>query len=264
MNRVEAPLRPDQQDELYLPLIPELRDTAREGYGDPNNMKYHAWQGHIEPVTERNLSFREARLNVDMDGVPGQFMTEVGSYFHDYKLEKYLLALASGIVLAPTAVIYAADESGKELWKRGVDRFTIAEFKDTMRGTEAGVVCDTPAKLNLCCSDLFNAGEDYETVMKVDTTKLLQEKEYVTEVEVDEIAFKTGSFHYLAQYYFKNLWVPNLLRTSQEHLEFYKRFGQNLTTMGLEQIRSVGEEAVKGIVQVVDDLQTRLSVLGEL
>lgn len=50
MSRVEAPLTPEQQDELYLPLIPDLRDIAHEGYGDPDRMKYHAWQSHIEPV----------------------------------------------------------------------------------------------------------------------------------------------------------------------------------------------------------------------
>lgn len=261
MGRAEAPLTPEQQDELYLPLIPDLRDVAREGYGDPGRMKYHAWQSHIEPVREHSLGFRQAQLESGMDGVPGQFITETASDFHDYLLERYLLALARGKVLAPTAETYTADEAGKVLKEMGVDRFTVAEFKDTIRGTEAGVVCDTLAKLNLCCADLFNTGEDYETVMKADTAKLRDEKEYVTEIEVDEVAFRTGSIHYLARYYFKNLWVPSLLNASQENLEFYIRFGQNLTTMGFEQIRSVGEEAVRGIVQVVAELQTRLPIL---
>lgn len=261
MSRVDAPLTPEQQDELYLPLIPDLRDVAREGYGDPDHMKYHAWQGHIEPVREHNLGFREAQLEAGVDGVPGQFITETTSDFHDYLLESYLLALARGKVLAPTAEIYAGNESGKILRKKGVDRFTVAEFQETIRGTEAGVVCDTLAKLNLCCADLFNTGEDYETVMKADTAKLRDEKEYITQIEVDETVFGIGSLHYLAKYYFKNLWVPDLLRSSRTNLDFYIRFGQNLTTMGLEQVRSVGEEAIKGIVQVVADLQTRLPIL---
>lgn len=261
MSRAEAPLTPEQQDEMYLPLIPDLRDIAREGYGDPDRMKYHAWQGHIEPVTERNLGFRQTQLEAGMNGVPGQFITEMGGYFHDYKIEKYLQAFAKGIVLAPTAEVYAANESGKELRRRGVDPFTIAELKNTIRGTEAGAVCDTLAKLNLCCADLFNTGEDYETVMKVDTARLLDEEKYVSGIEVDEISFTIGSLRYLAQYYFKNLWVPNLLRASPANLEFYIRFGHNLTTMGLEQIKNVGEEAVKSIVLLVTDLQTHLPLL---
>src|SRR5688572_24198929 len=102
MSDRESPLSPKAQDELYMPLVDDLRDIAHSGYGDPGKMKYHAWEGHIVPVREHNLEFRSAQLAGGIEGIPSQFITETSSDFHDYLIEKYLRSLNKGVQLAPT------------------------------------------------------------------------------------------------------------------------------------------------------------------
>lgn len=257
----ERPLPTPEQDERYLPLLPELQEELAAGYSGPERMPYHGWPHHPFSVRDANLAIRKAQLKAGVSGVPSEFVTIFGSLAHDYLLDEYIRMCRDGKPPAPSAELYAAQKSGKLLLVRQVDPLTVAESGQNILGTAAGVRCTTLGMLNLCFADLNGTAEDFETVMKPDTAALRREKEIIEEKEVDELKFGVGSVYHLLRYRYENLLVPRFLIQNPDLLKRFVAMGFNLQQMTQGLALQTGEKSVRifarGLGSIVERLFSR-------
>lgn len=249
MKTIDRPLTPEEQDERYLHLIPDIEAEFEAGY-DETLLEYHIWQ-HANNVYEANSRHRQELIALGYRNIPGRFMTFVDSKGHDFRYKKYFDLQKNGDNPYSSAEELSGVEAGHILTSKGIDKFTVAEFAHNVMGTKLGVRCNTMGRLTLCAADLQNTGEDYENTMKPDTEKLRIEKSRLDETLIDPTKFAVGALVVLTRYHFENLFVPRLLSKSPRIREFYFKQGANLRRMAFEQAAlagQVGEDAVNSFL----------------
>ncbi len=259
MSILLAPLSPEEQDERYMHLVPEIDAIFQEGYDD-TTLEYHVWT-HGLSTFDKNKFYRDELRALGIPGIPGEFMTHIDSKGHDFRLKKFFDLKRNGNNTYSAAEDLTVSEGSEVLRAFGVDDFTVQEFGDNIIGTKVGVRCNTWGRFTLCAADLRGTGEDYETVMKPDTEKLRVEKENLEEIQVDPARFAVGSLVLLARYHFENLYVPLFLSQSLSAQEFYEAQGSNLRKLGIEAaslVGLVGEEKVNEFLQKLGSQVARL------
>ncbi len=262
MSVLSAPLSPEEQDKLYMHLVPEIEEAFQEGY-DENVLKYHVW-AHGLSVYDRAETFRAPLRALGLPNIPGKFMTHIDSKGHDFRFKKFFDLEKSGNNPYDSPEELTVVEGRELLTSMGIDEFTIGEFEDNVWGTKVGTRCNTWGRFTLCAADLNGTGEDYDTVMKRDTENLRVEKENLTGSSVDPAKFAVGSLVLLTRYHFENLLIPQFLLRSSLIRDLYAKQHFNLKKLGGEAALAagaVGEEAVNEFLRKLGGHMTRLCPL---
>lgn len=258
MKILEHSPSPEEQDELYLPLMPDIYDEAEKGY-DPR-LDYHSWP-HGVFVKDRSLEIRDQLILAGAKNVPGIFTTVTSALMHDYDYRLFQWQKRNGTNKHPSAEAMAVSKTTDLLTRFGVDPITIEQTVDPIWGTMLGQRCHTLGRFTLCVADLDNTAADYETEFKPKTEDLRRETEWLGDKSIDPLAFASGSLVVLTRYHFENLGVFRLLRQHTVYLDFFKRQAENLRLLGLEVVSGagvVGEEAVQSFFQKMGDQVARL------
>jgi hypothetical protein len=264
LNVVERPLTPEEQDERYLHLVPELDARYQAGY-DEIDLVYHVW-GHGLNTFETTDKIRDELRERNVPNVPGKFVTHLDGKGHDYFLRKWF-RLMLDIDKNPfsSAEQMHGIESGLMVAELGVDRFTIREHQFDVMGTKLGVRCNKPGPYSLCAGDMSNTGRDYTTVMKPDTEMLRREKENLFQTEVDPLQFMIGSFLVIGRYHYENLGNNKFLQYSPTMQELHDQRRKNLELMFAEiteNIAHIGKAALKSqLSKAFDTVKEKLPAL---
>lgn len=245
----ERRLTPEEQDERYMHLVPDIEAAFQAGYSD--ELIYHVW-GHGLSTYETNAAFRDDMRERGVRNVPGQFMTHVDSKGHDFRFWDFFALKKAGNMKLGQAEALAIHSGGEVLRAMGVDEFTIQEFGHNVWGTRLGTRCSTVGQYTLCAADLINTSGDYKTVFRQDTMKLLEEKTKIDGAEVDELGFLAGSLIVLSRYRYINLSSVARRRESPELMAFYRAQGASLKALGIDLAARLG---LGGAAEVNDHLR---------
>ena len=250
MSTIDRPLTPQEQDERYSDLVPQIDEAFKEGY-DQTTLEYHVWE-HATSVYSKNALFRAEFRRAGFPNVPGHFMTHIDSKGHDYGFKKFFDLKKSGDNPYTYAEELTVVEGGDILLNEfGIDRFTVEEWRSNTWGTLLGRHCSTLGAFTLCAADMANTGGDYETVMKPASEKLRIEKERLEGVKVDPASFAIGSLIVIARYHFENLGMSHRFTESESLNKIHELRRENLGHLlgdVIDELGLVGEQSINELL----------------